>query len=253
MPEFPGRLRTPRLASAPSSPAVGELYYDTAGNVLYYWNGTAWVSGGGGSAEVHVGASAPSPRDDELLWIDTDAAGPVAAGGPLVTSLPAQPVDGQECYYVADATNGVVWHLIYRAADPSSYKWQFVGGSALRGLVEGEQSFANTSYIDAPTPGPSVTVVLAGQYDVDWGANYVYTQTAPGYPIYMALSGAGLTATDADAAQGSVDVANTGYFPLRRRGPRTLTAGTLMVKYRNGAGTALVKDRYLFVQPVRVG
>jgi hypothetical protein len=38
----------------------------------------------------------------------------------LVTALPATPVDGQECHFVADATNGVVWHMKYRAADTSA-------------------------------------------------------------------------------------------------------------------------------------
>src|SRR4051812_22380129 len=48
-----------------------------------------------------------------------------------VTSLPVSPVDGQEVYYVADATNGVLWHLRYNAASASAYKWEFVGGSPL--------------------------------------------------------------------------------------------------------------------------
>jgi hypothetical protein len=42
MPEIVGRLRTPRLASAPATPAAGEVYYDTAVNKLLYWNGTLW-------------------------------------------------------------------------------------------------------------------------------------------------------------------------------------------------------------------
>lgn len=50
MPDFLGRLRTPRLAAAPSSPVVGELYYDTGTNTLYWWNGTAWVPAQSGSA-----------------------------------------------------------------------------------------------------------------------------------------------------------------------------------------------------------
>jgi hypothetical protein len=52
MPEIVGRLRTPRLPSAPASPVVGEMYYDTTTNILYWWNGTAWTSsaGGGGAA-----------------------------------------------------------------------------------------------------------------------------------------------------------------------------------------------------------
>jgi microcystin-dependent protein len=48
MPEITGRLRTPRLPSAPASPAVGEMYYNTATNILYWWNGTSWVSASGG-------------------------------------------------------------------------------------------------------------------------------------------------------------------------------------------------------------
>jgi hypothetical protein len=50
MPEILGRLRTPRLAAAPSAPTVGEVYYDTAANKLYWWNGTAWIDATGGAA-----------------------------------------------------------------------------------------------------------------------------------------------------------------------------------------------------------
>ena len=44
------------------------------------------------------------------------------------TSLPAGPPDGQEIYYAADATNGVIWHLRYRT---SVARWEFVGGVPL--------------------------------------------------------------------------------------------------------------------------
>src|SRR6516225_6029206 len=56
MPDVVGRLRPPRLAGAPASPAVGELYYNTGNNTLYYWNGTAWAGAG-------VGASGPAGGD----------------------------------------------------------------------------------------------------------------------------------------------------------------------------------------------
>src|SRR6516165_331729 len=49
MPDILGRLRPPRLSAAPSSPALGEMYWSSADGYLYYWNGTAWVSGGSGS------------------------------------------------------------------------------------------------------------------------------------------------------------------------------------------------------------
>lgn len=56
MPEILGRLRTPRLSAAPSSPALGEMYYDTGTNKLYWWNGTAWIDAtGGGAAAAGAG------------------------------------------------------------------------------------------------------------------------------------------------------------------------------------------------------
>jgi len=44
MPEFPGTLKPPRLASAPAGPVVGQMYYDTTLNQLRWWNGTTWTN-----------------------------------------------------------------------------------------------------------------------------------------------------------------------------------------------------------------
>jgi hypothetical protein len=40
-------LRAHQLGTAPSSPVTGQLYYNTADNTLYWWNGTAWISASG--------------------------------------------------------------------------------------------------------------------------------------------------------------------------------------------------------------
>jgi hypothetical protein len=53
MPEILGRLRPPRLSGAPASPAFGELYYDTGSNILFWWNGTVWVSAQGQPAAAN--------------------------------------------------------------------------------------------------------------------------------------------------------------------------------------------------------
>jgi hypothetical protein len=43
--------RIHNLSSAPSTPAAGQVYFDTGDNIMYFWNGTAWTSMSG-SAEV---------------------------------------------------------------------------------------------------------------------------------------------------------------------------------------------------------
>jgi hypothetical protein len=87
-----------------------------------------------------------------------------------VTSLPGSPVDGQRCLYLADATNGVVWDLRYRSASGSTFKWEFVGGGDLTATVATQESTSTGAFADLTTVGPSITVPLAGDYLVRFGA-----------------------------------------------------------------------------------
>ena len=40
------------LGSAPSAPIKGQIYFDSVGNILYWWNGTQWVAAQGGAGAV---------------------------------------------------------------------------------------------------------------------------------------------------------------------------------------------------------
>ena len=42
------QFRAHQLGSAPGSPVTGQLFYNTADNTLYWWDGSAWVSARGG-------------------------------------------------------------------------------------------------------------------------------------------------------------------------------------------------------------
>lgn len=48
--QYEGRqFRAHQLGTAPASPVTGQLYYNTANNTLWYWNGSAWISASGGT------------------------------------------------------------------------------------------------------------------------------------------------------------------------------------------------------------
>jgi hypothetical protein len=80
--------RIQNLAAAPSTPVVGQEYYDTAQNHLYVWNGSAWeqASGvtatGGGGTVTSVGLSLPA--------IFTVTGSPVTAAGTLTATLASE-------------------------------------------------------------------------------------------------------------------------------------------------------------------
>lgn len=106
---------------------------------------------------------------------------------PIVTALPANPQFGDVVTYIADATNGVAWNLQYDAS--GTYPWKFIGGSSLFNTVEADQAIAPSvgrTWGDLATVGPTVTLPLAGQYDVMWGARMWNTANA-GSPL-MAIS-----------------------------------------------------------------
>ena len=99
MPDITGTLNPPRLGSPPSSPALGQIYYDnsTTPGVLYWWDGTTWKSASGGSAapEVYVGPNTPT-RNQEVIWVDTDESPPAVTRDinmepPHIVGQPGEP------------------------------------------------------------------------------------------------------------------------------------------------------------------
>jgi hypothetical protein len=220
MPEFVGRLRTPRLASAPSAPVVGEVWYDTTNNVLRFWNGSFWRA---------------SPR--------------------LVNALPGSPSDGDEIYFqnAGMATDGIAWTFRYRAGG-GTYKWEFVGGpSWCKEVAANENAAVSVSYSDFATVGPTVTAPLAGDYMIAIAA-FIQTPTtnstgsaAPAFGATAAIDADRIVAYNGNAAN------LVGVYMREMR--RTISAAATAVKLQGRSDTAVctVGSRSLSLLPIRVG
>lgn len=197
------------LGAAPSSPVKGQLYYDTAANILYWWDGTAWQSAkagagfpGYGSVPAETtfgiakndGVATTVARSDHTHGSPThDAAAhsaiPLSAlavpttdlnlNGKLITNLgsPSATTDAANKAYVDNAIVGLSWKAPVRVVSVSN------------------RALTGTGTIDG-------VAIVAGDRVL------LTAQTAPAENgIYVVASGAWARATDNDTAAEMVNAA----------------------------------------------
>jgi hypothetical protein len=180
---------------------------------------------------------------------------------PIVTQLPSQATVGDQVIFAADATNGVYWHLTYDGL--GTYPWKYIGGPSLFNVVETDQAVTPATgytWSDLATVGPSVTLPLAGDYDVAWGAR-MWNNTNAGSPL-MAISFDGAAPVFSSEAMWpynngtGVAVAPGGAWQGSRFIRRTVTTSGQIAraKYSSASGgtTSNFQSRWLTAAPVRV-
>ena len=173
-------------------------------------------------------------------WLVIERVASAGSSPQFVSTLPVSPVDGQVVYYqnAAMATDGVTWTLRYRAAG-GTYKWEFVGGGTWEKEVDADEPMTSTTYADAATVGPQITVPLVGEYVLEYGM-WPGTGNISGVAYCSPRIGA-TAATDTDAVGVSVGDATGAGSAVSRQRRKTITAAATLVKlqYRR-QGTALV-------------
>lgn len=179
--------------------------------------------------------------------------------GSVLTALPSNPIDGQEIIYLADATNGVAWHLKYYQAMTGSYKWLFIGGHPLFDEVTTQDNIASDTYgaLTGGSTGPTVTVPLAGDYEVDIAAAMWTSTVNGGCLMSYKIGGTNASANDAFSHYQTIGAGtgNAVVHGTRTRRKTGLSAATILLgQYRrdNGA-TAQFFNRTMRVLPIRVG
>lgn len=180
-------------------------------------------------------------------YADSTAASQVAASliQPVTSTVPGSPVDGQELYYQADATNGIHWHMRFRSGSPNTHKWEYLGGPAMvaSGTASAPNSTAVGTYIALPS-GPTITIARAGIYEV--GINLDARLTAAIALMeahYRVETSAGAVVTAAGRVASTIFTAqNAGQTIAPRWRTNTIAASTIIrigVATTNAAGLAV--------------
>ena len=128
------------------------------------------------------------------------------------------------------ATTGAVWHLRYRSASASAYKWEMVGGSALD-----ITSTTSPTNITATSPtslstNPVVTLPNAGQYRLEVFANGAAITVASKTAFLSIDFSGGMTETAA-ASGGAVlySTATTSVSTLHATYLKTITGASTVL------------------------
>lgn len=192
--------RVQNLASAPSSPVTGQIYYDTSTSKLYFWDGTSWVAASGSSGftqeqiEDFIATMLTAGTQTGITLTYNDGVpsvdfvvgalhtlpaptGSLSLNSQKITNLatPTASTDGATKGYVDSAINGTSWKNAARVATTAA------------GTLA--SSFENGDSVDGVTLATGDRILIKNQGTASENGLYVVN-----------ASGAPTRASDADTA-----------------------------------------------------
>ena len=228
----------------------------SGGNVFaYIWidiGGSVYAANsGGGNVNLFVMLDEVEFDTEAVMQMPTGPQGPPGPGvRGLVTALPSLPADGDECYFLAADSMGIVWHLRYRTSSGAAYKWDVIGALPLYAGVDTAEARNNGVYGNLTTAGPYLTAPLAGTYLVEHGCEMdggvAQTFAAQSYSI------GATAAVDADFVEIQTGTGGA-RFPVMRRQRRDLGKNIQLACQYRTSGTVTFSRRWISITPVAVG
>ncbi len=236
--------RIQNLASAPSSPVAGQVYYDSGSGILYYWDGSAWIPTAKGPAGGELAGNYPNPTvaDGVIDNANISATAAIAlsklATDPLARSnhTGTQPASTISDFDAQVRTN----RLDQMAAPTSAVSLNSQRITAVADPVN-PQDAATKAYVDATSQGLDVKgsvraathadIALTGIQTIDGvvlvaGDRVLVKNQTAGEEngIYVVASGAWSRATDADS---NTDV-TPGLYTFVEEGTQNADSGWIL-------------------------
>jgi hypothetical protein len=206
MPDITTTLRAPNYASAPGSPKLGQEYYDTTVNMLFFWNGTIWRTSdpsGGTTGQVLAKNTGTNYDYGWKTFASAQVSSP--SNPPAVTSTTGLHVGFGTATYgpftFTPTVSGKVLIIVYAVTS---------GGTAAATVTTGLRYGTGTAPNNAAAPAGTATSSM-----VRGGTGYVANQVVPEALTWLAT---GLTLNTAYwvdlvlAATAGTAMATGGFF-----------------------------------------